>query len=44
VFRGVLGKWDYVEKYDVFVGVTDHVTGDVWAYKPEGWTPGDWLA
>jgi ribosomal protein L27 len=42
-FTGVLGKWDYVEKYDVFVGVTDHITGDVWAYKPEGWTPGDWL-
>jgi hypothetical protein len=38
-FRGVLGKWDYVDKYDVFVGVTDSITGDVWAYKPEGWTP-----
>ena len=38
-FRGVLGKWDYVDKYDIFVGVTDSITGDVWAYKPQGWTP-----
>ena len=42
LFRGVLGKWDYVDDYDIFVGVTDHITGDIWAYKPEGWTPGDW--
>jgi hypothetical protein len=42
-FIGVLGKWDYVEKYDVFIGVSQHITGDVWAYKPEGWVPGDWL-
>jgi hypothetical protein len=38
-FTGVLGKWDYVDEYDVFIGVTNHITGDVWAYKPEGWSP-----
>ena len=43
-FKGVLGKWDYVEQYDIFIGVTDHINGDIWAYKPEGWTPAaDWL-
>jgi Ca2+-binding RTX toxin-like protein len=42
-FTGVIGKWDYVDAYDVFVGVTDHITGDIWAYKPEGWVAGDWL-
>jgi hypothetical protein len=36
-FTGVLGKWDYVDAYDIFVGVTDGMTGDIWAYKPEGW-------
>ena len=38
VFTGVLGKWDYVDDYDIFVGVVDDITGDVWAYKPEGWS------
>jgi hypothetical protein len=38
-FIGVLGKWDYVADHDIFVGVTNHLTGDVWAYKPEGWSP-----
>jgi len=43
VFTGVLGKWDYVDDYDVFVGVVDDITGDVWAYKPEGWDPANGL-
>ena len=38
-FRGVLGKWDYVASHDIFLGVSNHLTGDVWAYKPEGWSP-----
>jgi VCBS repeat-containing protein len=38
-FRGVLGKWDYVASHDVFVGVIEPVTGNIWIYKPEGWTP-----
>ncbi len=43
VFTGVLGKWDYVDDYDIFVGVVDDITGDVWAYKPEGWDPANGL-
>ena len=38
LFHGVLGKWDYVESHDVFIGVTDPFSGDIWAYKP-----GDWM-
>ena len=43
VFTGVLGKWDYVDDYDIFVGVVDDITGDAWAYKPEGWDPANGL-
>ncbi len=43
VFTGVLGKWDYVDDYDIFVGVVDDITGDVWAYKPERWDPANGL-
>ncbi|MGB0630176.1 MAG: hypothetical protein ACPGRZ_05730, partial [Alphaproteobacteria bacterium] len=43
LFTGVLGKWDYVDDYDVFVGVVDDITGDVWAYKPENWDPANGL-
>jgi hypothetical protein len=39
-FRGVLGKWSYVPGHDVFIGVIDHIDGDVWVYKPVGWQPG----
>jgi hypothetical protein len=38
-FTGVFGKWDYVASHDIFLGVVNHYTGDVWAYKPDGWTP-----
>ena len=31
---GVLGKWKYLPGYDVFAGVTDSRSGDVWVYKP----------
>jgi hypothetical protein len=37
-FTGVLGKWDYIDKYDVFIGVDNQFSGDVWVYKPPGWT------
>jgi hypothetical protein len=37
--HGILGKWKYAPKYDVFLGVQNAVTGDVWAYKPVGWQP-----
>ena len=36
-FRGVHGKWEYVEDLDVFLGVIDPVAGDIWAFKPEDW-------
>ena len=42
-FTGVNGRWDYIDKYDLFIGVTDAGTGDIWAYKPEGWTAPDWM-
>ena len=34
-FTGVLGKWDYIEAYDVYIGVNN--INDVWLYKPQGW-------
>ena len=37
--HGILGKWKYAPRYDVFLGVQNAVTGDVWAYKPVGWQP-----
>jgi hypothetical protein len=37
--RGVLGKWKYAADYDVFLGVINPTTGDVWVYKPKGWSP-----
>ena len=42
LFTGVLGKWDYVDQYDVFIGVNNAHTGDIWIYKPEGWSPRCW--
>ncbi|MCH9699465.1 MAG: hypothetical protein K0U68_15305 [Gammaproteobacteria bacterium] len=36
-FVGVLGKWKYIAELDVFLGVADSLTGDVWAYKPTDW-------
>lgn len=38
-FRGVLGKWKYVAEYDIFLGMLDPLNGDIWAYKPDGWSP-----
>ena len=37
--RGILGKWKYIPGLDVFFGVEDSTTGDIWAYKPVGWDP-----
>jgi len=36
---GILGKWEYIPGYDVFLGINSYESGDVWAYKP-----GDWQA
>ncbi len=37
--RGVLGKWEYAADLDLFFGVVAPESGDVWVYKPAGWTP-----
>lgn len=38
VGTGVLGKWHYAADLDVFVGLQDNNDGNVWFYKPTGWT------
>jgi hypothetical protein len=38
-FAGVLGKWKYARRFDIFLGVFEGDTGDVYAYKPRGWQP-----
>ncbi len=35
---GVLGKWRYASDFDVFIGLEGIQNGDVWIYKPAGWT------
>jgi hypothetical protein len=35
---GVLGKWKYIPELDAFVGLQDTAAGNVWIYKPVGWT------
>jgi Ca2+-binding RTX toxin-like protein len=37
--HGILGKWKYSRRYDVFFGVQDPVRGDIWVYKPANWQP-----
>ena len=38
VGTGVLGKWKYIPNLDVFIGLQDAVLGNIWLYKPVGWT------
>lgn len=38
VGTGILGKWKYIPSLDVFMGLTDPVLGNIWIYKPVGWT------
>jgi hypothetical protein len=38
-FTGILGKWKYIKEYDVFVGLFDPLSGDIWIYKPNNWQP-----
>ncbi len=39
--NGIFSKWHYIEKYDVFVGVSHHLQG-MWVWKPsEGESPQD---
>jgi len=35
---GVLGKWKYIPNLDVFMGLQDPVLGNIWIYKPSGWS------
>lgn len=36
---GILGKWEYVPGFDVFVGLVNSIEGNIWVYKPIGWVP-----
>jgi hypothetical protein len=38
VGAGILGKWHYIPNLDVFMGLEDSVKGNIWIYKPPGWT------
>ncbi|MBI2379842.1 MAG: putative Ig domain-containing protein [Gammaproteobacteria bacterium] len=38
VGTGILGKWKYIADYGVFLGVHDTTHGNIWLYKPVGWT------
>ena len=38
VGTGILGKWKYVSNLDAFIGVQDQNLGNIWLYKPIGWT------
>jgi Ca2+-binding RTX toxin-like protein len=40
-FAGILGKWKYARRFDIFLGNFDGDTGDIYAYKPFGWQPQD---
>lgn len=34
---GILGKWEYIPGFDVFIGLVGNVDGNIWVYKPHGW-------
>ncbi|MEY3122111.1 MAG: hypothetical protein RI993_936 [Pseudomonadota bacterium] len=37
VGTGILGKWEYIPGFDVFIGLENAVNGNIWVYKPIGW-------
>jgi len=37
VGTGILGKWEYIPGFDVFIGLENAVNGNIWLYKPIGW-------
>lgn len=42
VGTGILGKWEYIPGFDVFIGLENIVHGNIWVYKPIGWiAPGN---
>jgi len=38
VGTGILGKWKYIPNLDAFIGLQDYTQGNIWIYKPVGWT------
>lgn len=36
---GVLGKWKFIPNLNAFMGLLDVNQGNIWIYKPFGWTP-----
>lgn len=34
---GILGKWEYIPGFDVFIGLVGSVDGNIWVYKPDDW-------
>lgn len=36
---GIHGKWKRSAKLDCYIGLQDALRGDMWLYKPAGWTP-----
>ena len=38
VGTGIIGKWKYIPNLDVFMGLLDPVQGNIWIYKPVGWS------
>jgi Bacterial Ig domain/Putative Ig domain len=37
-YSGILGKWKYIPNLDVFMGLAGRDTGNIWLYKPKGWS------
>ena len=38
VSTGTLGKWKYLSDLHAFMALEDNGDGDLWIYRPEGWT------
>ncbi len=38
VSTGVLGKWKYASNLNAFIALEDSGNGNVWLFRPEGWT------
>ncbi|WP_326540133.1 DNRLRE domain-containing protein [Pseudorhodoferax sp.] len=35
---GILGKWKFIPELGVFLALQDNTAGNIWIYKPVGWT------
>ena len=38
IASGINGRWKYVENLDAFLALQDRVEGNIWLYKPFGWS------